>query len=131
MVLCTVLMNGERVLMKNKNTQTKVYKQYLSKCVGGIARSYSVLQDKFATALENNPDVKEFRLNVEVGKLPHFDAIYTSDFVVMYQDGTMHVWECVLRKHLTKPITSEILDLSRTHWTRRGVKWGVCTDAKK
>jgi hypothetical protein len=66
MVLCTVLMNGERVLMKNKNTQTKVYKQYLSKCVGGIARSYSVLQDKFATALQNNPDVKEFRLNVEV-----------------------------------------------------------------
>jgi hypothetical protein len=46
-------MNGERVLMKNKNTQTKVYKQHLSKCVGGIARSYSVLQDKFATALEN------------------------------------------------------------------------------
>jgi len=71
----TVFMNGERVFMRNKSSQVKVYKQHLSKCVGGIDRSYSVLQDKFAIALQNNPEVKEFRLNIGVGKLPHFDDL--------------------------------------------------------
>ena len=102
----------------------------MSKCAGGVARTYNVLESKYADKLEADPNVKEFRCQVlleglEIGE-------YCSDFVATKMDGDLMVRECVFRKHLTKPMTAKLLDASRNYWRRRGVAdWGIVIDKKK
>ena len=110
--------------------RTRCEKRTMSKCAGGVARTYNVLESKYADKLEADPNVKEFRCQVlleglEIGE-------YCSDFVATKMDGDLMVRECVFRKHLTKPMTAKLLDASRNYWRRRGVAdWGIVIDKKK
>lgn len=54
---------------------------------------------------------------------------YTTDFVCKKTNGDLLVRECVLRKHLSKPLTVKQLDESRKFWMQHGVKdWGIVID---
>lgn len=54
------------------------------------------------------------------------EGAYTSDFVITKADGNLMVRECVSRKHLTKPMTTKLLDVSRNYWKSHGVSdWGI------
>ena len=56
---------------------------------------------------------------------------YTSDFLCVKVDNTLMVRECVFRKHLTKPQTVKLLDISRDYWRIHGVTdWGLVIDDK-
>lgn len=123
--------NGGRNLLKPKGyKRTRCEKRTMSKCADGVARTYSVLESKYADKLQENPDVKEFRCQVlleglEIGE-------YCSDFVATKMDGGLMVRECVYRKHLTKPMTGKLLDASRNYWRRRGVEdWGIVVEKKE
>ena len=117
--------------MRNKSTAARLIKRKSEKCISGIVRSYSKLQDKFAQMLDEDESVLEYRVNVDIGKIPHFDYLYTTDFVVKKKDGSLHAYEVIQRKHLSKPLTAELLDFSRNFWSKRSVSWGIITDAKK
>ena len=101
----------------------------MSKCADGVARTYNVLESRYADKLQENPNVKEFRCQVlleglEIGE-------YCSDFVATKVDGDLMVRECVFRKHLSKPMTAKLLDASRNYWIRRGVTdWGIVVEKK-
>lgn len=110
--------------------RTRCEKRSMSKCADGVARTYNVIESKYAERLQGNAEVKEFRCQVlleglEIGE-------YCSDFVATKVDGDLMVRECVYRKHLTKPMTAKLLDASRGYWLRRGVTdWGIVVDKKK
>lgn len=117
--------------MKKKSYRgTRCEKRTMSKCADGVARTYNVIESRYADKLEENPDVKEFRCQVlleglEIGE-------YCSDFVATKLDGDLMVRECVFRKHLTKPMTAKLLDASRLYWRRRGVTdWGIVVEKKE
>lgn len=80
--------------MKKKSYRgTRCEKRTMSKCVDGVARTYNVLESKYADRLEADPNVKEFRCQVlleglEIGE-------YCSDFVATKVDGDLMVRECV------------------------------------
>ena len=110
--------------------RTRCEKRTMSKCVDGVARTYSVLEAKYADKLEADFNVKEFRCQVLLERLEIGE--YCSDFVATKVDGDLMVRECVFRKHLTKPVTGKLLDASRNYWMRRGVSdWGIVVDKKK
>lgn len=110
--------------------RTRCEKRSMSKCADGVARTYNVLESKYAETLEQNPDVKEFRCQFLLEGLEMGE--YCSDFVATKVDGDLMVRECVFRKHLTKPMTAKLLDESRNYWRRRGVTdWGIVVDKKK
>ena len=47
-------------------------------------------------------------------------------------DGTLRVRECVYRKHLERPSTARLLDLSKDYWRSKGVvDWGIVVDVIK
>ena len=47
----------------------------------------------------------------------------------MKVDGGLMVRECVSRKHLTKPMTTKLLDASRNYWKSHGVSdWGIVVE---
>lgn len=110
--------------------RTRCEKRSMSKCADGVARTFNVIESRYADKLEKNPDVKEFRCQVlleglEIGE-------YCSDFVAIKVDGDLMVRECVFRKHLTKPMTAKLLDASRLYWKRRGVTdWGIVVEKKE
>jgi hypothetical protein len=117
--------------MRNKSTAARLIKRKSEKCISGIVRSYSKLQDKFAQMLDDDESILEYRVNVDIGNVPHFDYLYTTDFVVKKKDGSLHAYEVVQRKHLKKNLTAELLDFSRNFWAKRQVTFGIITDAKK
>lgn len=110
--------------------RTRCEKRTMSKCADGVARTYNVIEARYADKLEQNPDVKEFRCQVLLDGLEMGE--YCSDFVAMKVDGDLMVRECVFRKHLTKPMTAKLLDASRLYWKRRGVTdWGIVVEKKE
>ena len=110
--------------------RTRCEKRTLSKCANGVARTYNVLESKYADKLEADPNVKEFRCQVlleglEIGE-------YCSDFVATKVDGDLMVRECVYRKDLLKLSTGKLLDASRNFWRRSGVEdWGIVVEEKE
>ena len=47
-------------------------------------------------------------------------------------DGNLMVRECVSRKHLTKPMTTKLLDASRNYWKSHGVSdWGIVIEEEE
>ena len=49
-----------------------------------------------------------------------------SDFLCTKKKKKKMVRECVQRKHLTKPLTVKLLDISRDYWLGQGIEdWGV------
>ena len=117
--------------MKKKSYRgTRCEKRSMSKCADGVARTYNVIESRYADTLEENPDVKEFRCQVLLEGLEMGE--YCSDFVATKIDGDLMVRECVFRKHLTKPMTAKLLDASRLYWMRRGVTdWGIVVEKKE
>ena len=106
--------------MKKKNYKGRCEKRILSKCKG-ICKTYDSLQYKYSETLEQNENIQSFECNVLLS-----DVEYTSDFVCKKLDGDIMVRECVLKNHLSKPMTIKLLDISREYWLRRGVyDWGL------
>ena len=110
--------------------RTRCEKRTMSKCANGVARTYNILESKYADKLEADPNVKEFRCQVlleglEIGE-------YCSDFVATKVDGDLLVRECVFRKELSKLSIAKLLDASRNYWMRRGVTdWGIVVEKKE
>ena len=116
--------------MKKVDYKGRVIKRQLSKCKD-ICRSYSEIQDDYARFLQINDDVKAFSCNVQLTDDPETES-YTSDFFITLADGTLRVRECVYRKHLERPSTARLLDLSKNYWLSKGVSdWGLVVDVIK
>lgn len=115
--------------MRKKNYKGRCEKRTLSKCKD-VCRSYDAVQFAYADMLESNKDIKEIRCNVLLDSLD--EGKYTSDFVCTKTNNDLMVRECVFRKHLSKPLTVKLLDVSREYWLKHGVTdWGIVTDADK
>ena len=115
--------------MQKKNYKGRCEKRTISKC-HGVCRTYSEIQSAYADILQSDESIKEIRCNVLLDSLS--EGEYTSDFVCVKSDGDMMVRECVYRKHLLKPMTVKLLDISREYWLRRGVEdWGIVIDEEK
>lgn len=114
--------------MKKKNYKgSRCEKRTLSKCSDGVVKTFNDIESRYADKLQENPEVKEFRCQVLLDGLELGE--YCSDFVAVKVDGDLLVRECVYRKHLTKPLTSKLLDASRAYWIKRGVvDWGIVVE---
>ena len=112
--------------MKKKNYKGRCEKQFLTKCQG-ICRTYSPLQQLYATLLQADPQVKTFQCNVELEK-----SEFTTDFLITKTDGTIIVRECVVRNLIAKPRMLRHLDESLVYWKDRGIEdWKVITNAEE
>ncbi len=113
--------------MKKVDYKGRVIKRQLSKCKD-VCRSYSEIQDDYARFLQIDDNVKEFTCNFKLEDDPETES-YTTDFVITLIDGTVRVRECVYRKHLERPSTAKLLDLSKDYWLAKGVTdWGIVID---
>lgn len=98
-------------------------KRDLSKC-DGTCRTYDKIQTSFADLLQSNERVESFQCNVLMDSNEGNE--YTSDFLITMHDGSTAVRECVWRKHLSRPSTTQLLDISRNYWLAHGVEdWGI------
>lgn len=112
--------------MRKKNYKGRCEKRKLTKC-DGICKTYDELQYVYANLINASNDVKSFQVNVYLEGLE--EGEYTSDFVITKVDGDLMVRECVERKHLTKPLTTKLLDASRKYWLCHGVcDWGIVVE---
>ena len=93
------------VQMRKRNYKGRCEKRSLSKC-RGICKTYDAIQRSYADMLQTDENIKEFQCNVLLEKLDIGE--YTSDFVCTLQSNDIIVRECVLRDHLTKPMTFSI-----------------------
>ena len=101
----------------------KCIKRTLAKCEG-VCKTFDNIQYTYADLLSMSEDVKSFKVNVLLEGLQ--EGEYTSDFVITKADGDLMVRECISRKHLTKPMSAKLLDLSRIYWKSHGVNdWGI------
>ena len=86
------------------------------------------MQDDYARFLQINDDVKAFFFFFHLTDDAEIE-IYTTDFVITLNDGTIRVRECVYRKNLERPSTARLLDLSKKYWQSKGVAdWGLVVD---
>ena len=112
--------------MRKQNFKGRCEKRRIDKCAD-VCRTYDPIQYVYADLLTADETVQEIRCNV-----PLDDTVleeYTTDFVCIRTDGDLMVRECVWRKHLTKPMTVRLLDMSREYWLRHGVTdWGLVID---
>jgi hypothetical protein len=115
--------------MRKKSYKGRCEKKALSKCQG-VCRTYDAIQTIYADELQDSNEIMDIRCNVLLEGLEAGE--YTSDFVCLKSDGELMVRECVFRKHLTKPMTVNLLDASREYWLRHGVSdWGIVIDEEK
>ena len=109
--------------MRKKNYKGRCEKRVLSKCKE-VCRTYDDIQSAYAELLQKSDSITEIRCNVLLNSLEAGE--YTSDFVCVRESNEIMVRECVMRNHLTKPMTVNLLDFSRDYWSRRGViDWGI------
>lgn len=115
--------------MIKKNYKGRCVKKSISKSKE-VCRTYSDLQLAYLDSLQSNDDITEIQCNIpldgeKIGE-------YNTDFLCTKLNGDFLVRECVLRKHLLKPLTVKLLDASRLYWLNRGVNdWGLVIDAEK
>ena len=115
------------VTMRKKNYKGRCEKRSLEKFTS-ICKTYDPIQSAYADVLVKNKDIAEVRCNVALDGEECCE--YMTDFVCIKTDRDLMVRECCQRKHLTKPQTTTLLDLSRSYWLRRGVTdWGIVVDA--
>lgn len=108
--------------MRKKSFKGRCEKRMLSKC--SICRTYDPIQTSYAEILENDPDIVEIQCNVILEDLE--DGVYMSDFLCTKTNNEKMVRECVQRKHLMKPLTVKLLDISRDYWLEQGIEdWGL------
>lgn len=109
--------------MRKKSYKGRCEKRMLSKC-SSICRTYDLIQTSYAEILENDPDIVEIQCNVILEDLE--DGVYMSDFLCTKTNNEKMVRECVQRKHLMKPLTVKLLDISRDYWLEHGIEdWGL------
>ena len=116
--------------MRNTNSKVRCEKRQMSKCKG-VVKTYNDLQYAFADMLEKDVTIKEFVCNYPLSDFSLTDGKYTTDFYCTTTEGEIVVYECVFRKHITKPLTAKLLDESRNYWLKRGVDWRLVIDAEK
>lgn len=115
--------------MRKKNYKGRCQKRTLSKSKE-VCRFYDAIQSKYADILQEDKDIEEICCNVPLESLP--EGEFTSDFLCVKKNGDYMVMECVQRKHLQKPMTVKLLDISRDYWLKHGVSdWGIVIDAEK
>jgi len=106
--------------MRKKNFKGRCEKKALPK-FDGVCRTFDDVMAACAVFLSQREDIAKIRCNVPLEGLE-----FTTDFVATKTDGEICVFECVERKHLTKPMTAKLLDESRDFWTKRGVAdWNI------
>lgn len=112
--------------MRKKNYRGKrCEKRKLEKCKG-VFKSYDAIQSVYADLLVKRADIIEIRCNVAIE-----DTEYMTDLVAVKDNGELLVRECINRKYLTKPLTVQLLDISRSFWLQEGVTdWGLVVDAE-
>lgn len=114
--------------MQKQNYKGKCIKQRFYKHEGAC-RLYQDIQEAYANILDNDETVKEFRCNVPIEVQ---NEKYTSDFMIIYQNGEIAIRECVKRNLLPKPKTAKSLDSSRLYWMKHGISnWGLIINAEK
>ena len=113
--------------MRKKNYKgAKCAKRYVEKCED-VCKTYDAIQYAYATLISKEEGVQSFRVNVLLEGLQ--EGEYTSDFVITKIDGGLMIRECVSKKHLTKPMTAKLLDISRNYWKSHGVSdWGIVVE---
>lgn len=115
--------------MHKSSYKGRCNKRYIKKSED-VCRTYNDLQFNYLQILEDNENVVSVECNVPIES--ESGEQYTTDFVCTKKDGEIMVRECVLRKHLTKPSTVNMLDISREYWFNRGIlDWGLVIDAVK
>lgn len=116
--------------MRKKNYKgAKCTKRYVNKC-DDVCKTYDAIQYAYANLLSETEEVKSFQVNVLLQGLE--EGEYTSDFVITKADGNLMVRECVSRKHLTKPMTTKLLEASRNYWKSHGVSdWGIVIEEEE
>lgn len=115
--------------MRKKNYKGRCVKKSVSKSKD-VCRSYDDIQLAYLDVLQNDENIQEIQCNVPL-EGNEVDG-YMSDFLCLTVDNDLIVRECVFRKHLLKPMTVKLLDMSRMYWAKRGVAdWGLVIDAYK
>ena len=115
--------------MRNSNNKARCEKVSLSKC-HGVCRTYSDLQLAYATRLQADENISEFRCNVPLEDFELTDGAYTTDFVCTTITGEVIARECIKRSLIERPKTIKMLDASREYWAARGITdWGLVIDA--
>ena len=113
--------------MRNSKSKVRCEKRKLPKCED-LLRLYSPMQSRYADLLQADDLVKSFQCNILLESCAAGDG-FTTDFVITKADDTVMVRGCVVRKHLSKPMTIKLLTASFRYWSEKGVKdWGLVVD---
>lgn len=116
--------------MKKKNYKGTACTKRTMEKGKGIIKTYNRLEYVFADLLSEDPEVEEFQTCFPLDGCE--EGEYASDFFGRKVDGSYFVRECVYWKHIFKPMTGKLLDISRNYWLRRGVTdWGIIMDKRK
>lgn len=90
---------------------------------------------QYAMRLENDPTVSSYVTNhpLEQDKIEpeqgvrkqYYETQWTTDFVVMFTDGTMGVRELVTKNKLSQRSEIEKLQLSQSYWQKITAGWKI------
>lgn len=90
---------------------------------------------QYAMRLENDPAVSSYVTNhpLEQDKIEpkqgvrkqYYETQWTTDFVVMFTDGTMGVRELVTKNKLSQRSEIEKLQLSQSYWQKITTNWKI------
>lgn len=90
---------------------------------------------QYAMRLENDPAVSSYVTNhpLEQDKIEpeqgvrkqYYETQWTTDFVVMFTDGTMGVRELVTKNKLSQRSEIEKLQLSQSYWQKITTGWKI------
>lgn len=90
---------------------------------------------QYAMRLENDPAVSSYVTNhpLEQDKIEpeqgvrkqYYETQWTTDFVVMFTDGTMGVRELVTKNKLSQRSEIEKLQLSQSYWQKITAGWKI------
>lgn len=90
---------------------------------------------QYAIRLENDPAVSSYVTNhpLEQDKIEpeqgvrkqYYETQWTTDFVVMFTDGTMGVRELVTKNKLSQRSEIEKLQLSQSYWQKITAGWKI------
>lgn len=104
--------------MRKRDFKGRCEKRRLPK-FNEVCKTYDKMQSVMAFRLSKQDEFVELYCNVGLEGV--LDDAYMSDLVGVREDGSKVVYECVYKKHLSKPMTTRLLDASRRYWLAKGV----------
>ena len=116
--------------MRKRIQKGRCTKLMLDKCKS-VCCLYDKVQIAAAKMLNADPCVYLFECNVPLDGATVNDVnlpseLYTSDFLIYYDDGHKAVREAVYRAYLSRPSVAKCLDISRCYWAQHGIEdWGL------